>query len=263
MLMWTVFRAEVKRYFLIQWSNPVDSLSWFLYTTLVFIAALVILNGISGGGYGQDEALLLLVGWLTWIVASECMSELPAAISEEAQTGTLEQVCLVPIPLAGILTVRSLAYFIGVGAKGLLAVALATIFIAPLPSGSALIVLFLISLVGAYGLGFLFAGVALIFKRTEALVGLVFSLMIFLTGALVGLESLGWIYQVLRLALPLTWGISLMRATLADGTYLIMLFQSGELISLSFHSLAYLTVGLVVFAFGLWRARAKGTLAHY
>jgi hypothetical protein len=45
-------------------------------------------------------------------------------------------------------------------------------------------------------LGFLFAGVALVFKRTDALVGLVFSLMIFLTGALVGLESLGWIYQV-------------------------------------------------------------------
>ena len=71
-----------------------------------------------------------------------------------------------------------------------MAVALAAIFVAPLPSGQALIVLFLISLVEAYGLGFLFAGVALVFMRTEALGGLVFSLMIFLTGALVGLERL-------------------------------------------------------------------------
>jgi len=199
--MWTVFRAEVKRYFLIQWSNPGDSLSWFLYTFLVFIAALVILNGISGGDYGQEETLLVLVGWLTWMVASECMSELPAVISEEAQTGTLEQICLAPLSLASILTARSLAYFIGVGAKGLLAVGLAAVFIAPTPSGPVLIMLFLISLVGAYGLGFLFAGVALVFKRTEALVGLVFSLMIFFTGALVGLESLGWIYQVLCMTL--------------------------------------------------------------
>lgn len=214
--MWNVFRAEVKRYFLIQWSNPGDSLSWFLYTFLVFFAAMVILNGISGGAYGRYEALLVLVGWLTWMVASDCMNELPAAITEEAQTGTLEQVCLAPIPLGGILTVRSLAYFIGVGAKGLLAVVLAAVFIAPLPSAPVLIVLFLTSLVGAYGLGFLFAGVALVFKRTEALVGLVFSLMIFLTGALVGLERLGWIYQVLRLALPLTWGISLMREAIAN-----------------------------------------------
>lgn len=261
--MWAIFRAEVKRYFLIQWSNPGDSISWFLYTLLVFIAAMVILNGISGGGYGQDEALLVLVGWLTWMVASECMSELPAVISDEAQTGTLEQVCLVPMPLAGILTVRSLAYFIGVGAKGLLAVGLAAIFIAPLPSAPALIVLFLISLVGAYGLGFLFAGLALVYKRTEALVGLVFSLMIFLTGALVGLESLGRVYQVLRLALPLTWGISLMRATLTEGGNLAWLVQSGELMRLNLHSVLYLLGGLVVFTFGHLHARRKGTLAHY
>ena len=261
--MWTVFRAEVKRYFLIQWSNPGDSLSWFLYTFLIFIAAMVILNGISGGNYGQSEATLVLVGWLTWMVASECMSELPAVISEEAQTGTLEQVCLAPIPLAGILTVRSLAYFIGVGAKGLLAVALAAAFIAPLPSGSALVVLFLISLVGAYGLGFLFAGVALVFKRTAALVGLVLSLMIFLTGALVGLEKLGWVYQVLRLALPLTWGISLMRDVIANTASLGALVVSRELVGLSLHALFYLGTGLIVFSLGYRLAKSKGSLGHY
>jgi hypothetical protein len=75
--------------------------------------------------------------------------------------------------------------------RGSLAALLVALFVAPLPSGPALVVLFLISLVGAYGLGFLFAGVALVFKRTEALVGLVFSLMIFLTGALVGWRAWG------------------------------------------------------------------------
>jgi len=134
--------------------------------------------------------------------------------------------------------------------------------IAPLSAGPTLIVLFLISLVGAYGLGFLFAGVALVFKRTKALVALVFSLMIFLIGALIGLESLGWIYQVFKFALPLTWGISLMRATLIEGKNLFILFQSGELIGLSVHSLVYLAVGLVFFAIGFWRARRKGTLNH-
>jgi hypothetical protein len=87
--------------------------------------------------------------------------------------------------------------------------------------------------------------------------------MIFLTGALVGLESLGRIYQVFKYALPLTWGISLMRETLTSEKNLPLLFQSGELIGLSVHSLAYLVVGLVVFAIGFWRARAKGTLAYY
>jgi ABC-2 type transport system permease protein len=261
--MWIVFRAEVKRYFRVQWSNPGDSLSWFLYTFLVLIAAMIILNGISGGNFNQGNQLLVLVGWMTWVVASDCMNELPYAITEEAQDGTLEQVCLAPIPLAGILTLRSLAYFLGVGAKGIVAVVLLAFFVAPLSGGPALVLLFLISLIGAYGLGFLFAGVALVFKRTQALVGLVFSLMIFLTGALVGLESLGWIYQVLRLALPLTWGISLMRAVLSNGGNISTLIQNGEFVGLILHSMTYLAVGLVVFAIGYRNARVKGTLAHY
>jgi ABC-2 type transport system permease protein len=172
-------------------------------------------------------------------------------------------VCLASISIADILTLRNLAYFLGVGTKGILAAVMSAFFMAPLLARHMLVVLFLISLVGAYGLGFLFAGVALVFKRTEALVGLVFSLMIFLTGALVGLESLGWLYQVFKIALPLTWGISLMREVLAEGTTLPMLFQSGELVGLSLHSVAYLGTGLLIFAFGYLWARAKGTLAHY
>jgi ABC-2 type transport system permease protein len=191
------------------------------------------------------------------------MGELPNAITEEAQTGTLEQVCLAPISLASLLTIRSLAYLIGVGAKGILAAVLLALFIAPVQSGPTLIVVFLISLVGAYGLGFVFAGVGLVFKRTQALVGLVFSLMIFLTGSLVGIEALGWIYQVLRFALPLTWGISIMRSVLSQGTSLVSLLQGGELVGLAFHSVAFLLVGLLIFAIGNRRARTKGTLAHY
>ena len=261
--MWTILRAEIKRYFQIQWSNPGDSLSWFLYTFLVFIAALVILNGISGGGYGQEEQLLVMVGWLTWIVASDCMSELPHIISEEAQTGTLEQVCLVPIPLASLLAVRSLAYLVGVGIKGLLAAFLAALFIAPLPSGTALVILFLVSLVGAYGLGFALAGAALVFKRSESLVGILFSLMIFLTGALVGLEPLGWVYKVAKYTLPLTWGISLMREAIVVGVNGSQPFQVNELAGLSIHSLAYCLIGFLILVWGFQLSRNNGTLAHY
>jgi hypothetical protein len=84
-------------------------------------------------------------------------------------------------------------------------------------------------------------------------VGLIFSLMILLTGALVGLESLGVLYQVFKLALPLTWGISMMRVLLAGS----------EVFGLGLHSLVYLGMGLMVFAMGYRRARTKGTLMHY
>jgi hypothetical protein len=63
-----------------------------------------------------------------------------------------------------------------------------------------------------------------------------------------------------RIGLPLTWGISLMRETLTEGENFMSLWVSGQLIGLSLHSVVYLSVGLVVFAIGFWRARGKGTL---
>ena len=258
-----LFRAEMKRYYALQWSNLGDTLSWFVFTFMMFVAMVVILNGIHGGDFGAQARLLVVVGWITWVVAGDCMAEVPEEVTEEAEVGTLEQLCLLPVPFALILGIRSLAYFLGIGLRGLLAAVILIFFIAPLPAAPALAILFLISLAGAYGLGYLLAGLALIFKKVSALTSLIFSLLILLTGAFVGLESLGWIYEVLRLAFPLTWGISLMRQVVGEGTTLTGLFQSGEMVGLTLHSAIYLAVGLVVFAWGYRLARMKGTLAHY
>jgi ABC-2 type transport system permease protein len=128
------------------------------------------------------------------------------------------------------------AYFLGIGLRGILAAIVLIFFIAPLPFAPALVILFFLSLIGAYGLGYLFAGLALVFKRVGALSSLVFSLLILLTGAFVGLESLGWLFDVMRLAFPLAWGISLMRQVLGEGVTLTGLLQSGELVGLILHS---------------------------
>ena len=96
--------------------------------------------------------------------------------------------------------------------RGLISALILFFIVAPPAAVPSLLALFLVSLVGAYGLGFIFAGLALVFKRVQALTELVFSLMIFFTGALVGLERLGIWYQAFKLAFPLTWGISLMRS---------------------------------------------------
>ena len=135
--------------------------------------------------------------------------------------------------------------------------------VGPLPVGAGLLLVFFVSLLGAYGLGFLFAGLALVFKRTSSLTNLVFSLMIFFTGAFVGLEKLGWVFMPTRFLFLLTWGISLMRAVLAGDVTLLSLWSSGELVGLCLHSASYLAVCLGVFAWGYRTARRNGTLAHH
>jgi len=193
--LWTVLRAELKRHLADQWAYPGDSLSWVLYTCLMFGAVIgrrpVILNGITGGAYGAQERTLVLVGWLAWQVAARLMAHLSDAISEEAQAGTLEQVCLSPVPLAAVVAARSVAYLLTAGAEGIVAAVVLVFFADPLRVGTGLLAVFCVSLVGTYGMGFLLAGLALVFKRTSSLTNLVFSLMIFFTGAYVGLERLG------------------------------------------------------------------------
>lgn len=259
----TLFRAESRRYFAIQWSHLGDTLSWFLYFFLMFGAAVILLTGIRGGEFGQAAGLVMMVGWLTWMVAADCMAELPLGVSEEAKTGTLEQLCIAPVPLHKILFIRSLAYFLGIGVRGAIAALILSFLVAPVSSVPVILLLFFLSLVGAYGMGFAFAGLALIYKRIKSVTNLVFSLMIFFTGALVGLESTGWAFDVLKIAFPLTWGISLMRQVVEGSVIFPSLATSGNFTGLIIHSVAYLGFGIVIFSWGNSKARMKGSLGHY
>ncbi len=263
--MWVILRAEVRRHAAILWSYPGDSLSWLLYTCLMFIATVVILNGVTGGQYDQEEQLLVLVGWLTWQVAGSCLDTLPEAVSDEAQTGTLEQVCLSPAPLSMIFAARNIASFLVASARGIVAAVVLLLAVGVLPgvNRAGIVVVFFVSLLGACGMGYLFAGLTMVFKRISSLTSLVFSIMIFLTGAFVSLEKLGWVFTATRFLFPLTWGISLIRKTMTDNDTVLSLWNSGELGGLCLHSAVYLAVGLVVFAWGYRTARRKGTLAHY
>jgi ABC-2 type transport system permease protein len=229
----------------------------------MFGAAVILLTGIRGGEFGQAAGLVMMVGWLTGMVAADCMAELPLGVSEEAKTGTLEQLCIAPVSLSRILFICSLADFLGIGVREAIAALIPSFMVAPVSSVPVILLLFFLSLVGAYGMGFAFAGLALIYKRIKSVTNLVFSLMIFFTGALVGLESTGWAFEVLKIAFPLTWGISLMRQVVEGSVTLTTLLQNGNMVGLILHSAAYLGFGLAIFALGYKKARFRGTLSHY
>jgi len=131
---WAGLKAELRRHFAILWSYPGDTFSWLLYTCLMFIAMVVILNGITGGAYNTEKQLLMLVGWLTWQMAAGCMSSLTTAISEDAEAGTLEQVCLSPVPLSVVFAARSTASLLVTAARGVIA-AIVLLLVVRFPGG--------------------------------------------------------------------------------------------------------------------------------
>jgi ABC-2 type transport system permease protein len=256
-------RAETQRHLAILVAYPIDSIAWLAMTCLLFLALVTLLDGASGGTYGREGQVLTMVGWLTFQIGGGYIDHLSRSVSDEAESGTLEQISLSPTPLTLVFVARSIVYLVIASVRGIIAAMILALVVGVLPINASLISLFLASLPGACGLGLALAGLALVFKRTKALTGLVFGLMIFLTGAFVGLEKIGWLFTATRLLIPLTWGISLMRATLTDNVTLSALWRGGELIGLLVHSTVHLTIGMVAFAWGYRTARHRGTLAHY
>jgi ABC-2 type transport system permease protein len=259
----TALRAEIQRHLAIVVTYPIDTIAWLAMTCLLFLALTTILDGASGGTYGKEGQILTMVGWLTFQVGGGYIDHIARSISDEAQTGTLEQISLSAVPLTIVFTARSVVYLIIASIRAAIAAIILALVVGRLPVNASLIGLFLVSLPGACGLGLALASLSLVFKRTEAVTGLAFGLMIFLTGAFVGLEKIDWLFAATRLLLPLTWAISLMRATLTSGVTLSGLWGTGELIGLLAHSLVHLTLGMAGFAWGYRAARCRGTLAHY
>lgn len=260
-----IIGGEVRRVLADQLAHPGDSISWLIYTVLLFVSVLVILRGVTGEDLSGEAQLQVLVGWLSFQVAATCMANLPDDIEDEAETGTLEQLAISPVPLGGIFLARSIAYFLSTGALGLAAGAGLLIFITrslPQGAGFAFALVFLISLVGAYGLGFALAGLTMVVKRISAVTGVILSLMIFLTGSLVGLEKINWLFEITRFLFPLTWGISIVRDILT-GVMLKDLIANRELIGLVVHSVLYLLIGLGLFTWGTNTSRRSGSLGHY
>ena len=98
---------------------------------------------------------------------------------------------------------------------------------------------------------------------SEAIVGILFSLIIFMTGALVGLEPLGWVYDIAKYTLPLTWGISLMREAIVAGLNTSQLVQLNGFALLSIHSTVYCLIGISMLIWGFHHSRMNDSLAHY
>jgi len=121
--------------------------------------------------------------------------------------------------------------------------------------------LFGLTLLGACGLGFALAGLTLVYKRIGGGLHLLWQMLVFFTGALAPITHpmLGGFAKLL----PLTWGISALRANILDGAGSAELWQSGLWQGLLINTLIYLILGVVLFTWGERSARQQGALAHY
>lgn len=214
--------------------------------------------------YGGNFLAFLLIGVALTDCVSVSLASFATQVREAQTTGTLEATLMSPVRLSAILIYSSIwNYFLS-----------AIRFVLYLLLGEALYgismgqanlfsasVIFLLTVLCFMGIGILWAGIVLLIKRGEAIMGAMGASVLLLGGVLFPPSLLPKWAQTLAGLVPLTPALEGMRFALLQGYGLRQL--QGILLTLSIFATALLTIGIVGFNFAVGIGRRTGSLSQY
>lgn len=228
--------------------------SLLLLFALLFYGAKAV---IGPSGLHSQTLPSIVSGYFVWMLAVFGYGSAAGQLLEEATTGTLEQLAMSPL---GLRTVVVTAFAASWLAQLVLLVGCFVLMM--LISGTwlhidvvSLVPLIFLTSVGIFGVGLLTGGLALIFKRTQALLQLLQFGFVGLVAA--PLDRLPWFKY-----LPLAWGNVLIRRVMVQGQSIFSM-RAGDVLFLVVHAAAWLAFGLFAFARLERIARDRALLGHY
>jgi ABC-2 type transport system permease protein len=230
--------------------------SVFQMVAFLFVFGLVFFGGRRIAPTVLEDSLSgLVVGFFIWTTAARAYSETSRQIETEATWGTLEQLYMSPFGIERVVLANSvvtLAGSLGFGGVVLGVVLLATDTGLTAPPG--IVPLGLLTIAPVIGLGLGLGGLTLVYKRVEAITGL---MQLFLVAFL----SLPLDASPLVAALPLTLGTRLVETTMRAGS--ITAVAPTLLAVLVAKTLVYLLVGFGGLHYLQRIARRRGLLGQY
>lgn len=250
--------VEIKRQFIFARNYAFQEVSGLAVLYIFFVGLFWSWNSHgSQGSSVHSSSDQLLLSYLLWTYAVSAISLLAFDITEEAQTGTLEQMALTPRDLLPWL-VRCLGNFVLQTCRA--AILYCFIFVTTrvrLPDLSLLIVVAAtITILGLYGMGLVIGAVTVVCKKTTHFVNIVHFFLFFFTGIAIPLELLPKGLSTVASIIPLTHASSLLRQ---DNTFLHMPSYGWEhSLLLCLTSLMWLTAGLVAFQLSFRLSRING-----
>lgn len=257
--MWVVALRSV-------WKQNLRMMTRYLFNTLSSLITLYIVfalmfygaKSIGSGTMGLGDTLeAMFAGYVTWMLALTGCTDLAWSITNEAQTGTLEQLCLSPLGYRWILAFsQSFNLATNVLLVGVLTLSMSLTtgqsihldFLSVIPVVTAIYL-------QAVGLGFALAGLALMYKRIQAF----FQVVQF---ALIGILFVPLDTLVAARYLPLAMGRALLQEVLLRGTMLWRV-PWAEVAPVFGSTILWMAIGLGCFAAAESRARRRGLLGQY
>lgn len=250
---------EIKRQLLFVKSYPLQEMSGLAVYYIFFIGLYWSWSeGTVQRHHKQNYFEHLLLGYILWTYAVSAISLLAFDIAEEAQSGTLEQIALVPQQLRPWL-VRCFGNFVlQTGRTTILTCLIIITAKKQPPSFSAVeIAVAGVTISGLYGMGLVVGAVTLIFKKTTFFVNIIHFFLFFFTGITTPLDSLPKGLYAVAQFIPLAHGISLINNVASFGS--IKYYVVGQsLFFLSIISVLWVTVGITALLSSYRIARVNG-----
>lgn len=257
-LLWAVFYKHV----LLLVRYPVNTLaqlgSIYLFFAVIFYGGQAAVKSIGGGSGALSSTFDgVIVGWFLWTMTLQAYFNLATNVTQESQWGTLEQLYMSTYGFGAVMGSTVLAYLFQSLISGalILAVMLVTTGRTLAVDLLTVVPLSLLALLSVVGIGFAFAGLALLYKRIEN----VSQLMQFVLIGLIAAPAAN--FWPLRL-LPLVQGSSMLQRAMQNGVRLWE-FSATDLGLVAGTGLAYTVAGYLVFRRCTRIARKRGIMGHY
>lgn len=255
--MWQLFRANFRKEFIELKRYYPNTIAMIVSFYFLFLAAFLGIKFIGNPSSFDANVQYTIVSMVFWLLALASVANASSTILQEATRGTLEQIYMSPYRPWKIIFSRILSQM----SLELISV-LFLLFIIQASVGQWLnfnplttIPIIFLTLLSLMGLGFMMAGLALVFKQIQNIM----QIMQFLIMALVFFPLS--LVPFLEIA-PFVKGVNMLREvmiedlTLADFSYL-------DYASLIANSLFYFSLGLLIYFRCEKLAKEKGLLSQY
>lgn len=256
--MFRLFAAEFRRSALLMQRYIGNTIGSIVGITLVFLALFYGAQFISGVNSFGDRLDTLVVGYTLWTLILFVLAEVSSDAQQEAQSGTLEQVCLSPFGLTRVFVLRSLANMLWMLCTNAVVLALLLLITGVRLQVNAWVIIPIVGvLLSAYGVAFVFGSLALGAKKIHQLLNLVNFALLFLL--MTPFENMNPTVHAAVSVLPLVPSAEGLRHTLVQGLPLDPMQVAVILLS----GAAWFALGLFAFRAADRSVRARGVLNSY
>jgi len=242
---------ELKRY----WFNSLIGLVIYI---AIFTALFRGAQYIGQNNYALNESLEgFLIGYGLWFMAMGAFSETAHSIIDEARKGTLEQLYMTELPFVWLLISKNIISTVIFSFMFLLIIWI-QMMITGIQLHMDIISIFttlMIGLFGLYGVGLIMAGLGLLFKRIQNLLG---ATQFIIVGVMVASPTE---IPVVRF-LPFVHARELIMAIMRDGVSILQ-FSSYDWVFLILNSLFYLGLGIFLYKLAEKEVLRRGMLGQY